>query len=151
MYFNYITDRILNSRARMRKTFCAVKVYMSTPLPSSSPPYSSGGSWALRLAVSLPPCQPLKEILTSWLLPGLQSHPGMVTALPAWTIDRPWLNCERVVAAQTASQKGYLIFRLYAFIVWFHMNCNFRILYKLSGQLFSSPENNEFCKEGLIL
>ena len=35
------------------------------------------GSWVLRLAVSLPPCQPLKEIPASWLLPGLQSHPAV--------------------------------------------------------------------------
>ena len=40
-------------------------------------PHSLEGSWALRLAVSLPPCQPLKEIPASWLLPGLQSHPAV--------------------------------------------------------------------------
>ena len=40
-------------------------------------PHSLEGSWVLRLAVSLPPCQPLKEIPASWLLPGLQSHPAV--------------------------------------------------------------------------
>ena len=75
--------------------FCVVRVYMSPPLTNlpPPPPYSRG-SWALRLAVSLLPCQPLKEILTSWLLPGLQSHPGMVTArLPAChrhTVENLW-------------------------------------------------------------